>query len=53
MVSGCTTRAKPNKFGHSRVIQSNNARSVLCRKNRGGARLKAMPSWWRRNKFSA
>jgi len=31
----------------------NNARSPPRSRKRGGARRKAMLSWWRRNKFSA
>src|SRR5262249_7991359 len=39
--------------GQRRVIQTSRARSLPRSRRRGGARLKAMLSWWRRNRFSA
>src|SRR5262245_55652105 len=40
-------------LGQIRVIQIRSTRSALRNRRRGGARLKAMLSWWRRNRFSA
>src|SRR5262245_6057492 len=40
-------------LGQIRVIQIRSTRSSLRNRRRGGARLKAMLSWWRRNRFSA
>src|SRR5262249_59519790 len=42
-----------SRLGQRRVIQTSRARSLPRSRRRGGARLKAMLSWWRRNRFSA
>src|SRR5262245_3063708 len=47
------TCAAPSRLGQIRVIQIRSTRSALRNRRRGGARLKAMLSWWRRNRFSA
>jgi hypothetical protein len=44
MVSGFTTWDKSSRLGQIRVIHTNNARSLLCSRRRGGARVKAMLS---------